>query len=445
MATTSSSGIFTGSSSYSADFQNVVTRAVAIASMPITQLTKDQTTLSSQSTELQTLDGKFAAVQTAIETISGALDGSSFQTSASDDSVAAATVSTGATEGYYAIQVNDIGAYATSLSTASWNAASGSAHTYALSIGGVKTDFTPADNSAASVAAAINSTFGTQVHATVVNVGSSSAPDYRISLQGAKLADTPLDLQDNGASLQTAQITGRPAEYIVNGSGNVVQSDSRNVNIATGVTISLISSSATPVDITVTRSTSALADALSGFASAYNDAVTELDAQRGQSGGPLQGQSIVSQLTQALSGLATYTSSDGVGSFSALGMSLGADGKLTFNSLGLMATDFSNSSGVASFLGTPNGTGFLKSATNALNGIQDPTSGVLKTTETDLDSQISSLTTTIAQKQAQVDDLQQRMLDQMAAADAMISSMEQQYSFMSNMFQAMQTADQQYK
>jgi flagellar hook-associated protein 2 len=445
MATSSSSGIFTGSSSYSTDFQNVVTRAVAIASLPITLLTNDQTSLSKQSTELQTLDGKFAALQTAVGQISDALDGSSFQTSVSDNSVAATTVSTGATEGYYSIQVNDIGAYATSLSSASWNAASGSAHTYTLNVGGTKTDFTPADNSAASVAAAINAKFGSQVHATVVNVGSSSAPDYRLSLQGAKLADTPLDILDNGASLQTAQVTGRPAQYIVNGSGNVVQSDSRNVSIATGLTISLLSSSAGPVDITVTRSTSALADALSGFATAYNDATAELDAQRGQSAGPLQGQSIVSQLSQALSGLATYTSSNAIGNLSALGLTLGADGKLTFNSLGLMATDFSNSSGVAAFLGTSTGTGFLKAATDALAGIQDPVSGLLTTTKSNLDSEISNLTTTIAQRQAQVDDLQQRMLEQMAAADAMISSMEQQYSYMSNMFQAMQTADQQYK
>jgi len=444
--TSSSSAIFTGSSAYSSDFQNVINRAVAIASLPITQLTNDQTTLTNQSKELNTLDTKFTALQTAVQGISDALSGSSYETDISDPSIVSTSVATGAQEGYYSIQVSDIGAYATSLSTSSWNAASGAAHTYQLCVGTNTYSFTPADNSAASVASAINSNFGDQVHATVVNVGSSSSPDYRISLQGAKLADTPLDIQDNGLSLQTAQSVGRPAQYVVNNSGVTASSDSRNVTIATGLTVTLLSTSDTPTDITVTRSTSALSDALSSFASAYNDAVTELSAQHGQNAGPLQGQSIVFQLSQTLSSMATYSSPGSpISTLSDLGLSLGTDGKLTFNSFGLMASDLANSSSVTAFLGSSSGGGFLKSATDALNGIEDSTSGILKISESDVTSQITNLTNTIATKQAQVDDLQQRLQDQMASSDAMISTMEQQYEYLTNMFQAMQTADQSYQ
>ncbi len=448
MGTTSStsSTFFTGSSAYSSDFQNVIDRAVAIASLPMNQLTSDKTTLTNQVTELQTVDSKFAAVQTAVQGISDALDGSSFDATSSDDSVATANVSTGAMEGNYSIQVNDVGAYPTSLSTSSWSTASGAPANYQLCIGTNQYSFTPADNSAASVAAALNSQFGSQVRATVVNVGSSSAPDYRISLQGTKLADTPLDIKAGGVSLQTAQTAGRPAQYIVNGSGNVVTSDSRNVSIATGLTVGLVSSSSTPVNITVTRPSSALSDALSAFATAFNSAVDEVTAQRGQNAGPLQGQSLVNQLSQVLSGLGTYSSSGtGISGLTDLGLTLGADGKLTFDQFAMLATDFENSSGVTSFLGTASGGGFLKAATDALNGLEDPTTGVVKTTETDLNSQITDLTSTIADKQTQVDNLQTQLTNQMSAADAMIASMEQQYSYLTDMFQAMQTADQQYK
>jgi flagellar hook-associated protein 2 len=443
---TTSSAIFTGSSAYSTDFQNVISRAVAIASLPMNQLTDDKTTLTNQVTELQTVDSKFGAVQTAIQGISEALDGSSFDATSSDDSVATASLSTGAMEGNYSIQVNDIGAYPTSLSSSSWNAASGAAATYQLCIGINHYSFTPADNSAASVASALNSQFGSQVRATVVNVGSSSTPDYRISLQGAKLADTPLDIQMGGVSLQTAQTQGRPAQYIVNGSGNVVTSDSRNASIATGVTIALVSSSSTPVNITVTRPSSSLSDALSAFTTAFNSAVDEVNAQRGQNAGPLQGQSLVNQLSQALSGIGTYSSSGtGIGGLTDLGLTLGPDGKLTFDQFAMVAADFENSSGVTAFLGTTGGGGFLKAATDALNGLEDPTTGVVKTTESDFNSQIAHLTSTIADKQTQVDNLQTQLTNQMSAADAMISTMEQQYSYLTDMFQAMQTADQQYK
>ena len=67
MSTTSTTpAAFTGTSAYSADFANVIARAVAIASLPITQLTNSQTTLTSQSTELTTLDTKFTALQRAV-------------------------------------------------------------------------------------------------------------------------------------------------------------------------------------------------------------------------------------------------------------------------------------------------------------------------------------------------------------------------------------------
>lgn len=441
----STSGVFTGSSAYSTDFQNVITRAVQIASLPITLLDNDKTNVSNQSTELQTLDSKFSALQTAIGGISDALDGSSYTADIADTSVLSATVSAGASEGYYTVEVKDTGAYPTSLTTGSWNGQSGATDTYTLSIGSTDYSLTPTDNSAAAVAAAINSNYGDKVRATVVNVGSSSSPDYRISLQGVSLADNALDIKDNGTSLQTQQTVGRPAQYIVDGSGGVVTSASRNVTIASGLTVNLLSTSDSAVGITVTRSTAALSNALSSFATAYNDAANELASQRGQTGGALQGQSIVNQLTSTLSGIATYFSSGGgVGSLSDLGLSLGSDGKLTFNSFGLIAADISNSSAVNSFLGTTTGSGFLKYATDALNGVEDASTGILKTTESDLTNQINNLTNQISTKQDQVDRLRDRLISQMSAADAMIASLEQQYSYLSSVFSAMQTADRRY-
>jgi len=63
----------------------------------------------------------------------------------------------------------------------------------------------------------------------------------------------------------------------------------------------------------------------------------------------------------------------------------------------------------------------------------------------DLKTQITNIGNQITTKQNQVDQLQTTLTSQMAAADALIASMEQQYSYLSNMFQAQQTADQMYK
>ena len=640
---------FTGTSAYSTDFNNVVSRAVAIADLPITQLTNNQTALTTQSDELTKLDTKFAALQTAVVAIGTAVGGSSFQTSVSSDNVVDVSLADGAQEGYYTMNVTSIGAYESSMSAANWNVpetngqpttftlvvgnqnysvtgadnsaqsvadainasygnlvqattvnvapgdtrislqsatlgqtnldllniptgptptslqqpaaagyavsqtaatwdASGStAATYVLTIGGSQYNISPASNSAADVASAINTAYGGQVRAAVVNLGTSTSPDNRISLEsttdGPMNGSTTLDLQRTGsASLQTQQIpvtslsaaswdatadaagsrstynlvigsstysftpadnsaasvaaainslygshvhasvvdletggspdyrialqgpagaydiqktsvtsfqkeqtAGALAAYEINSSGVMNTSATRNITVSNGVTATLVGTSGNPVGITVTRSTGALNTALSGFADAYNAAVTELGTQRGQTTGALQGQSIVNQLSNLLSSISTYSSSGQFSGLASLGLDLGTNGQITYNALTLMSADLTSSTGVTAFLGSATGGGFLKSATDALTSVEDPTTGLLKTLETDMKSQITDLGTTISTKQAAVDAMQLQMQNQMAAADALIASMEQQYSYLSGLFQAQQTADAMYK
>jgi flagellar hook-associated protein 2 len=537
-------GIFTGTSAYSQDFQNVINRAVAIATLPINLLTNQQTSLTNQSNELSSLDTLFTSLQTAVQGIDTAMSGSSFQADYSSPNVVTATLADGATEGVYSINVSNPGAYEATLSANTWNAtpaSGGGGSSYTLVVGAQEYNFTPADNSAQTVASTINAQYGNLVHATAVNVGSASSPDYRISLQsetlgsmnldlvqipsgaspasllGSTWQDTPdsagsrsmytlvvgsnrynftpadntaqtvastintqfgsmvqatvtgtsgqagygisltstsqgssptLDLQKTIAvsyqNVQTPQTTGALAQYSVDG-GPTVSSNSRSITVSNGVTLNLEGTGTT--DVTVTRSTSALSSALSSFADAYNAVVDELAKQRGQSAGPLQGQSILSILTQTLSSIATYTDGGQMGGLANLGLTFDSsnNGHLDFNAFTLMGTDFSNSAGVTSFLGSATSGSFLKAATVALNGLEDPTVGLLKTAESDVKTQITNIGNQITTKQNQVDQLQTTLTNQMAAADAMIASMEQQYSYLSNMFQAQLAADQLYK
>ena len=75
-STGSSSGTFTGASDYSQDLQDVISRAVAIAELPVTQLTNQESALQSQSTELSTIDSDLTALQTAIQGVGTAMSGS---------------------------------------------------------------------------------------------------------------------------------------------------------------------------------------------------------------------------------------------------------------------------------------------------------------------------------------------------------------------------------
>jgi len=649
----SSSGIFTGSSQFSADFQNVISRATAIASLPITQLNTDKTNLSSQADALTGLDGKFKALQAAVRGIADSLTGSAFQATVSDPTKAGVTVSTGAAEGDYTIDVVNAGVYATSMTASNWAGGTDFTRTYQLSLGGVTYALSPADNSASSVVSAINSSYGDKVRATLVNVGSSATPDYRISLQALKLGDlkpelligsvsvgnlqtqkssgsntlatsqtaqtwdanpaltyklcvggtsydiatsdttaqgvadainsqlgdkvkaavvdvgngtpdyrisltaagpgnaqpdilvtdgvaNPASLQtqqtagsdtransqttstwiapagpalgyqlslggvsyslavaDNsldsvvsalnsqyGSSVtaskvdvgtdgthdyrisltavatgdlqpnivlgardvQTQQATGAMADYIVNNSGQHATSDTRFVQIAPGITVNLLAKdNGTPVDILVTRPTSAVSSALSSFVTAYNDAVDQIDQQHGTNVGALTGQSALGALSRVLSGMATYSqNASGISGLSDLGIDLDKTGHLTFNQFALVGADLSNSAGVDAFLGSTS-SGFLKLATDSLNSVEDSVTGILPTWSAAVQDQITNITQTIANQQARVDQMTQQMTDQISAADALIATMEQQYNYLSGMFQAMQTADAQYK
>ena len=106
-----------GSSTYSKDFQAVIDRAVAIASLPIQVLDNQQTQLTSQSEQLTGLDTQFAKLQTAVQGIATALGGSSFQSEVSQAGAVQVSLGDGATEGVYTIKINSIGAYGKSLTS----------------------------------------------------------------------------------------------------------------------------------------------------------------------------------------------------------------------------------------------------------------------------------------------------------------------------------------
>jgi flagellar hook-associated protein 2 len=439
-AASTTSSLFTGTSAFSTSLQSNITREVAIATLPITQLQSDQTTLTGQNTELGKMNTLFTNLQTAVQGIDSAVSGSSFTPTVSDPSVLTASTSNGATEGNYSVLVSDAGAYSTSLSTNTWvDNVSGSPPPYQLLVGGQTYTITPTDNSAAGVASAINSQEGDNVQATVVNVGSSNTPDYRISLQSSTLDSDPVDLQLNGTSLQTQQVTGKPAQYEVNGSGLTVTSNTPTVTISPGLTVDLLASSATADNITVERSSTTLANALTSFTTAYNAAATEVTAQRGQNAGPLSGQSIVFDLQQALGSIGTYSNGSGaISGLSDLGFTLGTNGQLSFNEATLLGSDLTNSAAIDSFLGSIAGGGFLQTANNTLAGLVSPTSGEVTDAQTSMTAEISQIGSQITTQQAQVALLQSNLTSQASTADALISSMEQTYSYLSDLFTSTQ-------
>jgi flagellar hook-associated protein 2 len=443
--------ISTGSSNFSNDFQQVITRAVAIASLPITQLQNDVGNLQSQSSSLTALQSSFASLQTSLTSLETAMGTGSFTSSVSDSEVASAGLTGTPMPGTFSITVENIGAFSTSMSKDGFptitdiaKSSLSDAASYTLTVGTQSYWIEPSSPALSSLADAINNELDAGVQANLVNVGTATSPDYRLSVSGSKYGDLPIQLTAddgslNGQTLLAAGETGAAVSYKVNGKPDVaISSDSRIISPAPGVSVTLLKEGTTSV--TVARSANAVSSAFAAFAKAYNGVVSELDKNHGEKNGALQGQSILKTVSDALHRIAGYsTGSGGISSLAGLGLGFEKDGTMSFDSSVFSAAAKDRFSAISDFLGTSKQGGFLKSASDAIQLLTASDTGVISQTISMVQSQITRTNASIDMRQDRVDALEERLQAQMAAADALIAQLEQQATFMTNMFQAMTT------
>jgi flagellar hook-associated protein 2 len=185
MGTTSSATgtlYFTGVSTYSSDFQQIVARAVAIAQQPVTALQTQVTDNTNKNTTLQALDPAVAAVGSDVAAI-GALAASQGLTASSSNSGIVSVINTGATAPatYTVSDITSLASAASETSLTGYTAtqsvsASGTVNlvvgskTYSLDLTGA------GQNNVTGLAKAINNA-GAGVNATILTAGSQ---DYLV-------------------------------------------------------------------------------------------------------------------------------------------------------------------------------------------------------------------------------------------------------------------------
>jgi flagellar hook-associated protein 2 len=442
---------FSGTSQYAGDLQQAINQAVTVASIPLTELQDNVSTLQSQSSEVSTLQSDFSAIQTAIQNLSSATGGGSLAGTVSDDTVASVSVDSSAsvTAGTYTVNVISAGSPTTTISSAGLPVVSdpgsssiSTSSTFTLSVDGSNYQISPASNTLNALAEAINSA-NIGVTATVVNIGPPSAPDYRLSLQSTSLGDVPIQLNDGSQNLLSLLAEGTSAEYQVDGqpSESYISSNSSTVTLAPGVTLNLLQAGQTTV--TVAPDSSSAANALSAFATAYNAALTDLNNNHGTSGGALTGESIVLSLEQSLQNLTQFTGGGGsVQNIANLGLTFNESGQLSFNQATFESAAATDPNDVANFLGSATGTGFLANATNLLNGLEDTNTGLFEATSSSLQQQITTDNNEITDTQNRIITMQNNMVAQMTQADTLIASLESQDTYLTSLFTDTQDAIQ---
>ena len=441
-------GSFNGTSQYAGSLQNMINHEVAIASIPLNQLAQNLSSLQAESSEISTLQSKFGAILSSIQSLTSASTGQSLAASTSDSTIATVTLDSksAVSAGTYKVTVVDPGSPSTTLSNSSLptvsdpttTSISSSSH-FTLTVGTSTFSINPAQNTLDGLVQAINAA-GAGVSASLVNLGPPSAPDYRLSLQSTALGAVPIQLND-GSDLLSSLTTGSVAQYQVNGQPSTpISSDTSTVTLAPGVTADLLKAGQTTVSIS--PSASAASDALSSFVAAYNAASAETGTNHGTAGGALTGQSLVFELEQSLRNLTGYSRGSGaVQSLADLGISFNdSSGTLSFDANQFASVSAAHPSDVAAFLGNGTGSGFLATATGVLNGLEDPTTGLFQAASATNQAQMNSDNDQITTTQDRITAMQNSLIQQMTAADTVIAQLESQVSYFTTLFADQQNA-----
>lgn len=433
----------TGSSTFSGDLQNAVTRALEIAALPSQLVQADLNTVSGESQELSQLGGLFSKLQTSLQSLASATSSGTQTATVSAPSVVQANLTGTALPGTYSVDVLDPGSEASAMSVAvqppvtdpSGQSISQSS-SFTLTVNGTTYAIqTPVQN-LNSLAQAINNS-GAPVQAVIINLGSPTAPDYRMVLQATTLGDVGIQLTDsNNNDLLSPLNTGSNASYTVNGQPpGGISTDTSTVTIAPGLDVNL--EAAGTATITVAASLSRVSSALSSFVNAYNSAVSEVQKNQGQNGGALTGNGIILTMQQALQQIGAYSSSgSSVANLTELGVTFTQQGTLSFDPTVLNALSQTQIQDAVSFLGDPTSGGFLQFATNSLDSLTDPTNGAIALQTQAYQTQTQSDQAKLNTDERQLTALQQSLNAQMAQANALIATLQQENTFLQGLFQA---------
>ena len=209
----STSSIFTGASRYATDFQSVIDRSVAIASLPLSQLQTQKATLSSESSALSSVDSKVAALQAAIKNVGTAMSSGTYRPSVSDSDVLSSTLTSGSMAGTYRIHVTNMGSQSSGMSKDGLTAVADPAKSgisqydsYTLTVSGTSYSINPASNTLSELAKAINDS-GAGVLATIINTGTSAAPNYQLAIESNKLGADTIQLTEGSAMMDDTGVS----------------------------------------------------------------------------------------------------------------------------------------------------------------------------------------------------------------------------------------------
>lgn len=421
-----------GGTAGSIDTTALITQMMTAAAVPQGQLYDQLNAEQLANGIYTTINAKLSSLQTAAQAITDPTIWSATAASSSDTSVVA--TSTGSPiVGSTTFNVTSL---ATSQRTtiaadSAGNILTNPAGSISVTVGGTAHQVTPADGSAASVAAAINS-LGVGVKANVVSTdtgqvlqivssSSGSASAFTLGLgTGTWAGSGPVTNAAQDAQVQVG--TGNPAT----GGYTITSSSNTFVNAIPGVTFT-VSQLASNVSVGVTQDPSKIADAIKNLVTVANIVQSELAGDT-QQGSPLQGTYALNSLLTGLGFSVSKGTSAAGGSLADYGIDLDKNGVLSFDASKFTAAYTSDPASAKTAA-----TDFASRLIDVTNEGIDPTAGSITARLTESTQIESSLNASIAAWTDRLSLMKDSLTAKFTAMETTLATLQGQSTYINSM------------
>ncbi|MFZ5926364.1 MAG: flagellar filament capping protein FliD [Acidobacteriota bacterium] len=438
---------FTGISSFSDDFQVILDRSVSIASLPARALEQEQKGLLSRKVAAGELRTAAADLAAALRQLGQLSKGGALTATSSSFSVQA-TAGELAAPGLYRISdITSLASQAVARSSAGFadtgaTAVTGGSGELELVLGGESHTIAlaPGADNLAGVRDAINAG-GYGVTASILDTGSGPGR-YYLSITASETGERSIELRltpgDPGSNLLTTVSAGSNAAFKLNGL-DIVSSSNTVTSAIAGVTLELkaLTEPGQTIDVSVQPSAAGVAGALQSFTAAYNKLVEKLDAQTGQQNGPLLGETFIRDLKAALRDITGFRGEGPRASLFELGVSIGADGVMSFDPSVVQGLPQSEIPAVFTLLG--DGSSGLSALEDRLAQSSDAQTGAIAAFIRNLDRADQRLTDQINAIYERVNATRQTLVARLQAADTLLARLEGQRTMLNAAIESLQT------
>lgn len=425
---------FTGLSKFSDDFQAIVNRTVAIANLPVQRLQSDQAALLSKKAAMGNLRSSVANLASALDSLGSVAGSRAVSATSSSSKVSVSVTGSPVAASYVISEIASLATTATAtaktgLSDKMATPVAGPDHSLDFAIGGATHTIALGESSdnLQGVADAINAgDYG--VRASIIDIGAASG-QFFLALTASEAGPTAFSLKPSGGGVETELLQqtnpGSYAQFKFN--GQPVSSRTNNISsVVEGLAFAIneTTSAGESIAISAQPSRNTLTAAMTTFVSAYNKVRDAIDAQSGELAGILSGDRIVYEVQSRMRAIVGVSGPDGAGSLAKVGLTMGADGKMSFDASAVQwmgDTDLE-----AAFVFLSDAPGALGSIADDLDQLSDPITGLITYELSSYDITDKRLTSQIETLSQRVSATQTTLFAQLQAADALLAQLESQ-------------------